>query len=428
MGEMLCSRRQALSLAAAPLFARTAPRFSAAADAFLDDFSRRCFRYFWERASEGTGLVLDRALNSDRPETRQVASSAATGFGLTALCIAAERRWVEPAAARARALAAVRFYAGHSAHVRGWFYHFVDAASGGRVWNCELSSIDTALLLAGILTARAYFDHAELSRLAAQIYARIDFQWMLNGDRALLSMGWKPESGFIEDRWNRYCELMILVLLGLGSPATPLPPAAWHAWRRPKVTYAGHTYISAAPPLFTHQYSHAWVDFRQRRERDGERVDWFRNSVEATLAHRQFCIDLGKREFPGCYSDGLWGITASDSAKGYVAWGGPPRDGPIDGSLVPCAAAGSLMFAPALCLRALETMRRRFGPRVWGRYGFPDAFHPRNGWTNPDVIGIDLGISLLAAENARTGRVWSWFLRNPEIQRALGVAGLEPFA
>lgn len=425
------TRRQVLGLAALPLMGRHAARaapepaaLSAVEDAFLEDLSHRAFLYFWERASPITGLVLDRALNSDKPDARKVSSSAATGFGLAALCVAAERGWKGRNEARQRALSILRFYAGQSVHEHGWFYHFVDMDTGARLWNCELSSIDTALLLAGVLTARQYFGDPEVARYATAIYARIDFRWMLNGHPHLLSMGWKPESGFLAARWDTYCELMILYLLGLGSPTTPLPPESWQAWRRPKVTYAGRTYISGAPPLFTHQYSHAWADFRGHRERTPGGVDWFENSVAATLAHRAFCIDLGKKEFPGCYDENQWGITASDSAKGYVAWGGPPRDGPIDGSLVPCAAGGSLMFEPKLCVQDLLAIHERFGERVWNRYGFADAFHPLNGWTNPDVLGIDLGITLLSSENARTGNVWRWFMRNPEIQKAFHLARL----
>ena len=412
------TRRAFLSTAAIPLLARSSTPLTPAEDAFLEDLSRRAFLFFWERASSKTGLVLDRALNSDKPDPRRVSSSAATGFGLTALCIAAERGWKPRAEARERALAILRFYAEQSPHEHGWFYHFVDLDTGARLWKCELSSIDTTLLLAGVLTAREYFGDDQIKRYANAIYSRIDWRWMLNGDPHLLSMGWHPESGFIDGRWKEYCELMILYILGIGSPTTPLPAASWQAWSRPKITYAGQTYISGAPSLFTHQYSQAWIDFRGHRERTGLQTDWFENSRAATIAHRQFCIDLGKREFPGCYSGDQWGITASDSAKGYVAWGGPPRDNRIDGSLVPCAAGGSLMFEPKLCVRALLAMKERFGERIWNRYGFTDAFHPLNGWTNPDVIGIDVGITLLAAENARTGKVWSWFMRSPEVRKA----------
>jgi len=426
MGEHRLSRRAALGLLGGGALAQRTklppPRPPVTSDRFLEDLSRRAFLYFWERASPDTGLVLDRALNSDAHDARNVSSSAATGFGLTALCIAASRGWMERDALRRRALAALRFYAQDSEQVHGWFYHFVDASTGKRVWNCELSTIDTALLVAGVLTARQYFDDDEVRALADSIYRRLDWQWFLNGDPHFLSMGWKPESGFLSARWNTHCELGILYLLGIGAPVNPLTPDCWYAWSRPQITYAGHTYISGAPPLFTHQYSQAWIDFREKREQADGRTDWFQNSVEATLAHREFCIDLGLREFPGCYDESLWGITASDSAHGYVAWGGPPRDGPIDGTVVPCAAGGSLMFARNLCLQTLTAMKQRFGSRVWNRYGFVDAFHPTNGWTNPDVIGIDLGVTLLAAENARSGAVWKWFMSNPNVANAMRLA------
>jgi len=151
-------------------------------------------------------------------------------------------------------------------------------------------------------------------------------------------------------------------------------------------------------------------------------IDWFENSVIATRAHKAFCLSLSK-EFPG-YSDNVWGITASDSRKGYVAWGGPPRNPAIDGSVVPAAAAGSLMFTPDITVAALREVQRRFGDRIYGRYGFADAFHPTSGWVNPDVIGIDLGITLLSAENLRSGRVWTWFMKNREITDALDRIGL----
>jgi len=419
------TRRQMLHLLAAPPAPAATPQ-SVGDDEFLEDLSHRAFLYFWERASSQTGLVLDRARNQEGEEKRNVASSAATGFGLTALCIAAQRRWMPREALRARALATLRFYAETSVHENGWFYHFVDASTGRRAWNCELSSIDTALLLAGVLTAREYFRDPEITRLADAIYRRINFRWMLNGHETLLSHGWRPEQGFIASRWGHYCELMILYLLGIGSPSTPIPPESWYAWKRPAMTYAGHEYISDSDPLFVHQYSHGWVDFRKRRESRGLRTDWFRNSIDATMAHRQFCIDLGKTSFPGCYSEDLWGITASDSSKGYVAWGGPPLHKAIDGSIVPCAAGGSLMFAPRLCVKALRAMKDKFGSRIWNRYGFCDAFHPLSGWTAPDVIGIDLGITLLSAENARSGAVWRWFMRNRYICNALAQIGLEP--
>lgn len=394
-------------------------RLSKEEDRFLEDLSHRSFQFFWEQADPGTGLVRDRALaDNASPDARPTASSAATGFGLTGLCIACERGWITRSQARDRNLATLRYYAEKAIHEHGWFYHFVDSATGARRRTTEVSDIDTALLLAGIITAREYFHQdAEIVRLAQAIWDRIDFKWMMNGHPALLSMHWKPEDGFSKNYWDHHCEAGIMYLLGIAAKNNPLPVESWHAWRRPIVTYGGHTYISGASPLFVHQYSQAWIDFRGKREKQSPHTNWFDNSVEATLAHRQFCIDL-RTKFPG-YSETIWGITASDSAKGYKAWGGPPAKGPIDGSVVPCAAGGSLMLAPQVCLPALMEMRRVFGDRIYKRYGFVDAFHPTNGWTDGDVLGIDAGITLLSAENLRSGNVWKWFMRNRQIQHGM---------
>jgi hypothetical protein len=413
-----------------PLQAATTqpPSLSADDEAFLEDLQRRAFRYFLEHSDPQTGLVLDRAhtdgtAHDATRHNHNVASSAATGFGLTALCIAAERGWIPLREARHRAHTALLFFAERAPHKQGWFLHWMDKSTGERRWQSEYSSIDTALLLAGVLTVRRYFrGDSELERLATKIYERVDFRWMLNGHPTLLSHGWKPETGFLKVRWDTYSEHLILQLLAIGSPTHSITPAAWLAWHRTRRTYEGFTYLSSSAPLFIHQYSHAWVDFRRRSENWYPFTDYFANSVAATRAHRIFCINLA-REFPG-YGEDMWGITASDSAEGYVAWGGPPRDERIDGTLVPCAAGGSLQFTPDISLRTLRTMRQRFGSSVYGRYGFADAFNPNNGWVSPDVIGIDLGITLLSAENLRTANVWRWFMRNDEIPRAMKLVGL----
>lgn len=427
-------RRTFLSTGLLPFVAaRTVRRLQAEAPAslgrederLLEDLSRRSFRFFWDHGDARTGLVRDRARADGAPhvpEQRDVASIAATGFGLTALAIARARGWAPAASIEERVRSTLRFLAGDMPHEHGWYFHFVDARTGARAWKCELSSIDTALLLAGVLTVRqAFRSDGEIVADATRIYERVDFPWMLAGHPLLLSMGWKPETGFLEARWRHYCELMILYLLGLGSPSRPLPAASWRAWDRPWLTWGGSRYVSHGDPLFVHQFSHAWVDFRGRRERETG-IDWWENSVIATRVHKAFCLSLA-REFPG-YEENVWGITASDSARGYVAWGGPPRDPAIDGTVVPCAAGGSLMFAPELCVPVMRTLPDRWRERVYGRFGFVDAFNPNTGWTNPDVIGIDVGITLVSAENLRSGRVWEWFMMNPEVIRALQIAGV----
>ena len=399
-------------------------------DAFLDDLQQRSFRYFWEQADPQTGLVPDRARidGSALPASHaNVASIAATGFGLTSLCIAADRNWIDRSQALERARNTLRFFDARAFQQRGWFYHWLDSKTGARRWNSEVSSIDTALLLAGVLTVRQCFrDDREIVNLAGRIYRRVDFRWMLNGHPLLLSHGWKPETGFLKQRWDTYSEDTILYLLAIASPAHPISPSAWYALWRDRYRYEGHSYFTTiGVPLFMHQYSHAWIDYRNRREDKGDRIDYFKNSVAATLAHRAFCKNLAY-DFPAFGSD-VWGITASDSTKGYLAWGGPPRDPEIDGTIVPSAAGGSLMFTPEFATKALRAMREKYGEKIYGKYGFVDAFNPKIGWVDTDVIGINAGIILLSAENMRTGSVWRWFMQNGEIPMALDRVGLRPY-
>jgi hypothetical protein len=402
-------------------------------DAFLDDLSKRSFRYFADWTDHRTGVTADHARcdgSAYDTNRRDVGSIAATGFGLTAFCIGAERGWMAREEARARVRNTLQFFANDAPQEHGWFYHWMNVKNGRRCGACvdsrnmsELSSIDTALLMAGVLTARGYFsEDAEIDSLAAQLYQSMDFHWMLNGDPMLLSHGWTPERGFLPWRWDQYNELTILNLMGIGSPTYAMKPESWYAWGRPENAYEGYKYIGFTP-LFTYQYSHAFVDYRGRPEKFGTKVDWFENSVTATRANRQFCIDLAK-EFPG-YSGDVWGITCSESATGYRSWGGPPRiKGLIEGTVVPCAAGGSLMLAPEICLPALRAMQERYGEKIYGRYGFADAFQPGSGWVSPDVLGIDVGITLVSAENLRSGNVWKWFMRNGEIRRAMELAGM----
>jgi hypothetical protein len=214
---------------------------------------------------------------------------------------------------------------------------------------------------------------------------------------------------------------MVIYLLGMGSSAHPLKEETWNAWKRLTFEYDGMRYIGSFAPLFVHQFSQAWFDFRHKKDKY---ADYFQNSVIATEVHRRFCLELAK-QFPD-YSDDLWGITASDSEHGYVAWGGPPATGPIDGSVVPSAAGGSLPFLPDGTLRVLKTIRSRY-PSAWTKYGFVDAFNPLDNWYDPDVIGIDTGITMLMAENLRTGFVWETFMKSAEAKRGMERAGLKPY-
>jgi hypothetical protein len=400
--------------------ASTTGSLSPADDQFLEELEKLTFTYFWEQGSPLTGLVKDRC-NVREHDASVVASIAATGFGLSALCIGQKRGFVSVRDARERVLTTLRFLGKKMPTHRGFFYHFADVNTGERVWDSEVSSVDTAILLCGILTCRQSFEeHSEISRLAYEIFDRVDWSW-LSEDTSLLPHGWTPEVGFLPYRWDYYSELMMMYLLGLGSLSHPLSVETWNAWKRTRFEYEGIGYIGSFAPLFVHQYSQAWFDFRGKRDKY---ADYFQNSVAATEAHRRFCLELAK-QFPD-YSDDLWGITASDSQKGYVIWGGPPAIGPIDGTVVPSASAGSMPFLPQPVMRVLRNIKDHYG-RAFSKYGFVSAFNPLKNWYDHDVIGIDLGITLLMAENARTGFVWDTFMKNPEAQRGMARAGFKKY-
>lgn len=389
-------------------------------DAFLDELERANFLFFVDQADPVTGLVKDRC-SVHGNDTSTVASIASTGFGLTALAIGNSRGYISLADAHQQVLRTLRFLWETMPTHRGFYYHFANAKTGERIWESEVSSIDTALLLCGVLTCRSHFKHPEIYRLATSIFNRVEWRW-LSEDTSLLPQGWSPESGFLPYRWDLYSELMMIYLLGLGSVQHPLSTNTWLAWKRTRFQYDGLSYIGSFAPLFTHQYSQAWFDFRGRRD---QFADYFLNSILATQAHRLFCIELGSRFSD--YSDDLWGITASDSSKGYVIWGGPPSMGPIDGTVVPSAPGGSLPFLPYATLRVLRNMRQKY-PASWSKYGFVNAFNPLTKWYDHDVIGIDTGITMIMAENLRSGFVWDTFMRNPEPRRGFARAGFHDYA
>lgn len=381
----------------------------------LDEIQRAAFSFFFSEASAITGLVKDRA-HADGGDSYTVSSIAATGFGLAALCIGDQRGYADSASIASRVKANLSFLLNQMPHQNGFFYHFVDMNTGARAFNSEVSSIDSAILMCGILTCRQHFTDPALVDLATQLYERVDWAWMLNGG-ATLSMGWTPESGFLAGRWDTYNESMMLYLLAMGSPTHPIPAASWQAWTRPMVQFQGLSYIAGASPLFIHQYSHAWFDFRNKAD---AYANYFQNSITATQAHKKFCVSLAG--LFADYTDTLWGITSSDSVNGYVGWGGPPAEGPIDGTVVPCAALGSLPFASTDCFAVLHNIRNNF-PLAWKRYGLVDVFNPLSGWYDIDVVGINIGISMLMAENQRSGFVWETFMKNPEANHAMVLAG-----
>jgi hypothetical protein len=397
------------------------PTLSEEDDHFLDDLQRANFQFFWEQGSANTGMVKDRCdVRNNR--TVMAASIAATGFGLTALCIGERRGFVSKGEALERVFATLRFLWRKLPNHRGFFYHFANAETGQRMFDSEVSSVDTAILLCGVLACREHFRHAAVAELAGLIFNRVDWSW-LSEDTTLLGHGWTPEVGFLSSRWDDYSELMMMYLLGMGSSAHPLKDETWNAWKRVTFEYDGMRYIGSFAPLFVHQFSQAWFDFRGQRDKY---ADYFLNSVTATEVHRRWCLELSK-QFPD-YSEDLWGISASDSQQGYVAWGGPPAMGPIDGSVVPSATGGSLPFLPGPTLRVWKNIRNHY-PSAWCKYGFINAFNPlkNKNWYDTDVIGIDTGITMLMAENLRTGFVWDTFMKSPEARRGMERAGFHKY-
>ena len=319
------SRRQFLggvsACATGPLLGAIEPPYTSREET-LDQVARRACRYFYELADPQTGLVRDRAQVSES-YSPGVASIAATGFGLSALAIGDSRGYLERGLARERARRTLEFLVDGAAHEHGFFYHFLASANGSRLWASEASSVDTAWLLCGVLHNRAYWQDDAIRRPAQELLDRADWQWMLDG-KATLSHGWTPEVGFLPYRWDAYSELLAMYLLAMSSAKHPIPASCWDAWKRPFKDYQGIVYIDAATPLFVHQYSHAWFDFRDRTDRY---ANYFRNSQRATQAHRLYCMRLAKK-FPW-YGPDMWGVGLSPSAAGWHA--GSLRGGRVTG-------------------------------------------------------------------------------------------------
>ncbi len=379
----------------------------------------RAFRFFWEKTSSTTGLTNDRASNIGPDDKYNVASIASTGYALSSLPVAVAHGWVSNNAAYRRAILTLRFVNSKLPNVHGWYYHFIDKSTGVRVWKSELSSIDTALLLEGAVSAGQFWRGTEAERLSNALYDRIDWNWMrTNGgtkpDKLVLAMGWKPESGFLTNNWDRYCELMSLYLLGLGAKS-PLPAASWTAWERNVVEYGGRSTL-AGGPIFMHQMAHGYYNFKGKRDSLG--WDYWVSSREAMEINRQFCLDHSPTR--KTYGPNLWGLNASDGPDGYSAFGAP---GPEDGTVSPTGAIAAILFRPERAIDSAQEMYARFSERLWGRYGFSDAFNLDRDWFDPDVIGIDLGMALIAIEDVHSGLSWKLLASHPATVRALSRAG-----
>ncbi|MGC8833853.1 MAG: glucoamylase family protein [Armatimonadota bacterium] len=389
----------------------------------MHEIERRAFRFFLDHTHPKTGLVRDRARNFSGLENRSVASAAATGFGLAAVPIGVKRGWITRSQGQKRALTALRFLLLQAPNERGFFYHFMEWDTGRRVWNSEASSIDSALLFGGALAVGEYYG-GEVRRLAYLLLERADFRWMLTDDGAkptslFLCHGWTPEGGFLPHRWDTHAEQSLLYLLAIGAERHRIPGQCWDAVRRPIGSYAG-LWTFYGGPLFIHQFSHAFVDFRGVRDRKG--YDYWQASVNASLINRRFCMDQSGR-YRG-YGPDSWGLSASDCVDGYHVHGAPPGWAGHDGTICPDAALASMPFTPNLCVSLARHLLRVHGGKLWGRYGFSDAFSVDRNWWGRDVVGIDVGCMLLMIENRRSGLVWKLCGKSPVLKRGMKLAGL----
>jgi hypothetical protein len=412
----------------------------------LDRLQRAAFDYFPQAMNPANGLIADNS-SANSP-----VSIAVVGFALASYPVAVERGWLARADAVERSLAALRFFSGsdqsggpEATGYKGFYYHFLDFHSGARVWRSELSMIDTALLIAGALTASMYFDaktpdEIDLRKLVDMLFRRIDWRWAQNGG-ATLRQGWKPECGFLHYGWEGYNEAIVLYVLALGSPTHPLEGDCYHAWT---ATYQwenlyGYDFLYGGP-LFVHQFSHAWIDFRgiQDRFMREKRCDYFENSRRATLIQREYA-QRNPNEFAG-YDERCWGLTACDGPSdelpdvtgeprrlfGYAARGVPY--GPDDGTLAGWASLASLPFTPDIALDAARNMQLRY-PEMLSESRYASSFNPslasvdHGAWVSPGNFGLDQGIVLMMIENHRTGLIWRLMRDCPYIGAGLRRAG-----
>jgi len=430
-----------------------------AQQAFLDTLARRTFDWFWDTAHEGNRLT------PDRWPTQSFASVGGSGFALTAYAIGAERGWVTRQQAAQRVHESLEFFvhsrqdtarAGSTGY-RGFYYHFLDPATGTRYRDVELSTVDTGLMLMGALFCRGYFDgdsptERELRAFADTLEARADWQWASVRPPSLV-LGWDPETGFLPYDWRGHNETLFLHLLAMGSPTHPLGVETYPAYqeRYRWGEFHGQQYLGFAP-LFGHQYSHVWIDFRgiQDEAMRARGIDYFENSRRATLAQRAYAI-ANPGGFAG-YDSLSWGLTACDGPldrtlriggrertfRTYAARGACFTEVIDDGTIAPTAAGGSVAFAPEVCVPALQAMAERHGGSLYGRYGFVDSFNPTlsdpvavqhgrivagQGWYDTDVLAIDQGPILAMIENLRSGLVWRVMRRDASIRRGLERAG-----
>ena len=381
-------------------------------EAFLDKLEYDSLLYFAGEVNPLNGLVKD----SSRPGAP--CSVAAVGFGLTALCIGESRGWIDKSQAYDRVLKTLRTFRDKVPNEHGFFYHFLDMRTGARTWNSELSSIDTALFLAGALFAGEYYKGTEAEALAKEIYDRVDWPWMMNG-RKVICMGWTPEDGFLPYYWDSYSESMILYALAIGSSTHPIPAGSWFEWARPKEMHNGSEIIYCyTGSIFTYQYSHGWIDFRNLTE-NNTGTNYYLNSVNAVKANREFCIDNASKY--KTYGENSWGLTACIGPTGYKGYGATPGEALNDGTIAPSGMAGSIVFDWQDSVNGLKYLYDKYRSFLYGKYGFKDAFNVDKTWWAEEYLGIDVGITVVMLENYKTGLVWNKFMQSEPVRRWVGL-------
>jgi hypothetical protein len=417
------------------------------------ELKKRTFDYFWDLADKNNYQIPDRF------PTLTFSSIAATGFGLSVYLTGIENGYISRDDAANRVLSTLQILwnlpqgpeaEGVSGH-KGFFYHFLNLDDAERYKQVELSSIDTGLLMAGVLSVMSYFNEEneaeqQIRDIADRLYRRVDWTWMLN-DSKRLSMGWHPEKGFITSDWRGYNEAMILLIMAMASPTYPIPADCWQTWCQ---TYEADSFYGARfvqfDPLFGHQYSHIWIDFRGIKDAfmDNFGSDYFINSQKASLANRAYCID-NPGKYIG-YSADIWGLTACDGPANkklnmngmtriffdYRARGASSLQIVDDGTIAPTAAGGSFPFTPTESEHTLLYMWNNYYDKLIGEYGFKDAFNLTyrdennpEGWFDIDYLGIDQGPILLQIQNYETELIWNTMKKNPYIISGLKKAGFK---
>ena len=387
----------------------------------LEKELKGAFKFFIKEAntnknSEGYGLIRDKSKFNPN-----IASIASVGYGLAALVIGNERKWISYKYAYDRANRTLDTFIKNMEDTNGFYYHFIDINTAKRIWNSEVSIIDTGIFICGALLAGEYFK-GEIQLKAEQLYKKINWQWYTDKESNQFYMGYSKEKGFF-GHWDMYAEQLMLYILGAGSPTFPIDKSMYYDLDMKKADYKEikdviYTYCGT---LFTYQYSHAWIDFRKLEDKNG--INWFENSIKATKANRQYCID-NSNKFK-TFGENSWGLTACVGPNGYSGgFGAMPALSMLekenDGTISPSGAAGSIVFTPEHSIKALENYYNNF-PNLWGKYGFKDAYNldTSKDWYAKECIGVDKGISMLMIENYLSGLIWKYFMKNKYVIQGL---------